>query len=323
MRHPEPALFDSPKGVQNLLRSAGYLAGDALSMSLFLSVRMQRPLLLEGAPGVGKTELAKALAEVAQTDLIRLQCYEGLDLGQAAYEWNYPRQLLELSAWRSGAEPARPSPSGPSPAETRRAPGAASVYSEEFLLKRPLLAAIDPTRDRPAVLLIDELDRADEEFESFLLELLSDFQITIPELGTVRAAHRPWVILTSNRTRAVHDALRRRCLYHFVQYPDFDTELAILLEKVPRLGRGLARQIVQFAHGLRQADLQKPPGVSESIDWAQALHQLGLEALSPEAVAASLGCVLKYREDIERIGQERIESMIRGEAASDAEAASF
>jgi MoxR-like ATPase len=268
------------------LAARGYIVDDALAMSVFLALRMQRPLFLEGAPGVGKTLLAGVLAELFDTRLIRLQCYEGLDLAQAAYEWNYPRQLLELQA--QGRAPA--------------ASGTDDLYRESFLLKRPLLQAIDAAADRAPVLLIDEIDRADEEFESFLLELLGDFQITIPELGTLRARHRPIVVLTSNRTRDVHDALKRRCLYHWIDYPSLATEIEIVRRKVPGLADHLRRRVVGFVHRLRREDLSKLPGVAETVDWAEAVMHIGnTGALEPATVDATLGLLLKYHDDIERV----------------------
>jgi MoxR-like ATPase len=275
--------FQSVPETAKQLEAQGYVADDALVVALFLALKLERPLFLEGAPGVGKTELAKVVARLAGTELIRLQCHEGLDLSQAAYEWNYPRQLLELQG-RGGA-----------------AAGSRDLFVEEYLLRRPLLSAIDPARDRAPVLLIDELDRADEEFESFLLELLSDFQITIPELGTIRARHRPLVFLTSNRTREVHDALKRRCLYHWIDYPSLDKEMAIVRRRVPGIGESLNRQVVAFAQGLRRVDLYKLPGVAETIDWAQALAALGAQSLEQGTVDLTLGCLLKYRDDIERV----------------------
>ena len=263
------------------LAAHGYIADDALAMSVYLALRMQRPLFVEGAPGVGKTLLARVLAEALEVPLVRLQCHEGLDLAQAAYEWNYPRQLLELQA-HAGAE-------------------VASLYREDMLLRRPLLQAIDAAHTKSPVLLIDEIDRADEEFESFLLELLSEFQITIPELGTIRAIHKPVVVLTSNRTRDVHDALKRRCLYHWIDYPSVDTELAIVRSHVPTLSDTLAAQIVMFAQRLRREDLAKLPGVAETVDWAEALALLGIPALSATAVHSTLGLLLKYRDDLERV----------------------
>jgi len=278
-----PASLASPAAVRALLAAQDYVADDALAMSLFLALKMGRPLFLEGAPGVGKTLLAQVLAEAFATPLIRLQCFEGLDLAQAAYEWNYPRQLLELQAARAGEV------------------GARSVFTEAFLLKRPLLQAIDAAHRSAPVLLIDELDRADEEFESFLLELLSDFQLTIPELGTLKAVHRPVVVLTSNRTRDVHDALKRRCVYHWIDYPSEATEVDIVGRKVPGLPEAVRRQVVAFVQRLRLEELAKVPGVAETVDWAQALTHLDAVELTPEAAEASLGVLLKSREDIARV----------------------
>jgi MoxR-like ATPase len=277
----------SREALADQLAQLGYIVDDALAMSVFLALRMQRPLFLEGAPGVGKTLLATMLAELFSTRLIRLQCYEGLDIAQAAYEWNYPRQLLELQA------------------ATRQAGAGATatddLYREAFLLKRPLLQAIDAAAERAPVLLIDEIDRADEEFESFLLELLGDFQITIPELGTLKARHRPIVVLTSNRTRDVHDALKRRCLYHWIDYPTLDTELEIVRRKVPGLGDQLRRRVVAFVQRLRREDLAKLPGVAETVDWAEAIAHVGGGALDAPTVEATLGLLLKYHDDIERV----------------------
>jgi MoxR-like ATPase len=277
------------------LAAHGYIVDDALAMSVFLALRMQRPLFLEGAPGVGKTLLARVLAEVFETRLIRLQCYEGLDLAQAAYEWNYPRQLLALQAQGRGA-PGELGDPGAAPEL-----GTDALYREAFLLKRPLLQAIDAAADRAPVLLIDEIDRADEEFESFLLELLGDFQITIPELGTVKARHRPIVVLTSNRTRDVHDALKRRCLYHWIDYPALDIEIEIVRRKVPALADHLRRRVVAFVHRLRREDLSKLPGVAETVDWAEAISHVGGGVLDPPTVDATLGLLLKYHDDIERV----------------------
>jgi MoxR-like ATPase len=272
-----------------MLAARGYLVDDALAMSVFLALRMERPLFLEGAPGVGKTLLASVLAELFETRLIRLQCYEGLDLAQAAYEWNYPRQLLALQAQGRAGEAAA----------TDRATD--DLYREAFLLKRPLLQAIDAAAERAPVLLIDEIDRADEEFESFLLELLGDFQITIPELGTLRARHRPIVVLTSNRTRDVHDALKRRCLYHWIDYPTLATELEIVRRKVPALAEHLRVRVVAFVQRLRREDLTKLPGVAETVDWAEAISYVGGATLDPPTVDATLGLLLKYHDDLERV----------------------
>jgi MoxR-like ATPase len=277
------------------LAARGYLVDDALAMSVFLALRMERPLFLEGAPGVGKTLLASVLAELFETRLIRLQCYEGLDLAQAAYEWNYPRQLLALQAQgRAAAD-------GAAAAEAAVDLATQDLYREAFLLKRPLLQAIDAAAERAPVLLIDEIDRADEEFESFLLELLGDFQITIPELGTLKARHRPIVVLTSNRTRDVHDALKRRCLYHWIDYPTLATELEIVRRKVPALADHLRQRVVAFVQRLRREDLSKLPGVAETVDWAEAISHVGGATLDPPTVDATLGLLLKYHDDIERV----------------------
>jgi MoxR-like ATPase len=270
----------SPEALRRGLSSHGYIVDDALAMSVYLALRMQRPLFVEGAPGVGKTMLARVLSDALGVELVRLQCHEGLDLAQAAYEWNYPRQLLELQA---------------------RGGDAASLYREDMLLRRPLLQAIDPSRTQAPVLLIDEIDRADEEFESFLLELLAEFQITIPELGTIRASKRPVVIVTSNRTRDVHDALKRRCLYHWIDYPTAETELAIVRARVPQLADRLAAQVVAFVQRVRREDLAKVPGIAESVDWAEALALLELPALAAPAVHATLGLLFKYHDDLDRI----------------------
>jgi MoxR-like ATPase len=278
------AMFASPREVLHCFEREDYIADDALAMSVFLALRMGRPLFVEGAPGVGKTLLAHVLQRAFDTELIRLQCFEGLDVAQAAYEWNYPRQLLELQARRDRA--------------TDDDTAVEGLFREAFLLKRPLLQAIDPARNRSPVLLIDELDRADEEFESFLLEVLAEFQITIPELGTLRARHRPVVVLTSNRTRDVHDALKRRCIYHFIDYPPFDKELAIIRRRVPNLADALRAQVVDFAQRLRKEDLSKLPGVAETIDWALALGHLGVTELDAAAVRATLGVLLKTQDDL-------------------------
>jgi MoxR-like ATPase len=278
----------SREALAEQLAARGYIVDDGLAMSVFLALRMQRPLFLEGAPGVGKTLLAGVLAELFETRLIRLQCYEGLDLAQAAYEWNYPRQLLELQAQTQRAAP-------------QAHVAADDLYREAFLLKRPLLQAIDAAAERAPVLLIDEIDRADEEFESFLLELLGDFQITIPELGTVKARHRPIVVLTSNRTRDVHDALKRRCLYHWIDYPSLATEVEIVRRKVPGLADHLRDRVVAFVQRLRREELSKLPGVAETVDWAEAIGHLGGSALEPATVDATLGLLLKYHDDIERV----------------------
>ena len=280
-----------PRSVSELeQRLAGehYIADTGLATALFLALRLKRPLFLEGESGVGKTALAAAAAAALGRDLIRLQCYEGLDVGHALYEWDYARQLLELRILEATRTLDR---------ETARR----DLYSETFLIKRPLLQAIDPRRARPAVLLIDEIDRADEEFEGFLLELLSEFQITIPELGTVRATDPPLVILTSNRTREVHDALKRRCLYQWIEYPSFDKEVAIVRERAPQASTRLTGQVTAMVQELRAEDLNKVPGVSETIDWVTALVALNREMLDAAVIEETLGVVLKAKEDLETV----------------------
>ena len=276
------------EGLEAALREHKYIADRGLATTLFLTLRLGKPLLLEGEAGVGKTEIAKVLAAALDTPLIRLQCYEGLDASSAIYEWDYPRQMLYLRSLEVTGELGRE--------EVRR-----DLFSEEFLLKRPLLQAIDAAHDRSPVLLIDEIDRADQELEAFLLELLSDFQVTVPELGTIRAEHVPIVILTSNRTREIHDALKRRCLYYWIDFPDYQKELRILSVKVPEAPEELARQICAFTQGLRQVDLFKSPGMAETIDWANALLALGCNVLSDDVVEQTLGVVLKYQEDVDKL----------------------
>jgi MoxR-like ATPase len=279
-------LPDDIDQVQDLLARGDYLAGRDLATVIYLALRMRRPLLLEGEAGVGKTETANVLARTLKRDLIRLQCYEGLDLAGAAYEWNYPRQMVAIRM----AE-----------AEGKVSDVGSSIYSRDFLIARPLLRALEPHPDGPPVLLIDELDRADEPFEAFLLELLSDFQLSIPELGTVRADEPPIVIITSNRTREVHDALRRRCLYHWVEFPDFATESRIVSLKVPGVSAQLREQLVAFVHRLREKDLFKHPGIAETLDWANALVELDAVTLQSGMVDDTLGLLLKYQDDIARI----------------------
>jgi len=284
--------------LQQRLASQHYVADQGLAVSLFLAQQLQRPLFLEGEAGVGKTSLASAAARALDADLIRLQCYEGLDISHAVYEWDYARQLLELRMLEAGGSMDR--------ATARR-----ELYSDAFLIKRPLLQAIDPARTRPAVLLIDEVDRADEEFEGFLLELLAEFQITIPELGTVRAKTPPLVILTSNRTREIHDALKRRCLYQWIPYPSFEKELAIVRQKVPDASARLSSQVTALVQELRAQELYKAPGVSETIDWVAALNALDHTALDATAVESTLGVVLKSNDDIEAMSGERLASLIQ------------
>lgn len=275
--------FETVEILQTALREGGYIANDGLSVSLFLALAKSRPLFLEGEAGVGKTEIAKMLSVLLARDLIRLQCYEGLDIAQAAYEWNYAQQLVEIQM-RGDAVAADD-----------------HLFTKKFLIERPLLRALQPHPDGPPVLLIDELDRADEAFEAYLLELLSDWQITIPELGVIAATQPPIVIITSNRTREIHDALKRRCFYHWVDYPDAHLEMAILAEKAPEAAADLQRQIVGFVQTLRQQNLFKSPGVAETIDWAQALVELNCVALDPQTVDSTMGVLLKYQDDISRI----------------------
>ena len=279
--------FQSVQSLQQALAAVGYIASEGLAVSLYLALAKARPLFLEGEAGVGKTEIAKTLADVLGRDLIRLQCYEGLDINQAAYEWNYARQLLEIQA--AGTDQ--------TDAHTR----VNALFSDAFLIERPLLRALRPGAGGAPVLLIDELDRADAAFEAFLLEILSDWQITIPEIGTIAAASPPIVIITSNRTREIHDALKRRCFYHWVDYPSRAVELAILQEKAPVAGAALQAQLVDFVQALRDKQLFKAPGVAETIDWAQALVALNCVALDPQTVDQTMGVLLKYQDDIARI----------------------
>jgi MoxR-like ATPase len=283
--------------LQQQLAAQQYVADRGLAVSLFLALRLQRPLFLEGEAGVGKTALASAVAAALGSDLIRLQCYEGLDISHAVYEWDYARQLLELRILEAADALDR--------RQARR-----ELYSEAFLIKRPLLQAIDPARSRPAVLLIDEIDRADEEFEGYLLELLAEFQITIPELGTVRASEPPLVILTSNRTREVHDALKRRCLYQWIDYPTLEKELAIVAARVPHASARLAEQVAAVVHELRSMELYKAPGVSETLDWVSALSALDHATLEAEALEQTLGVVLKAREDIDTLRGQGISRLL-------------
>ena len=292
---------ESTDVVRDALIAHDYLVDEGLTTAVFLSLTLQRPLLLEGEAGVGKTELAKVLAEARGSELIRLQCYEGIDAAQAVYDWDYARQLLHLRAAEASGEAAG---AGTKALESQ-------LYSEEFLLKRALLRAIEPTSGPSPVLLIDEIDRADDEFEAYLLEVLSDFQITVPELGTFSADNPPVVILTSNRTRDVHDALKRRCLYHWVEHPTFDREVAIVKLRVPGVGVNLARQVAGAVEALRALQLYKPPGIAETIDWASALGRLGTKELNDEVVDVTLGTVLKYREDHERVRETGVAALVK------------
>jgi MoxR-like ATPase len=285
-------VFDSIDQVAAQLSTTGYIADSQLATTLFLAERLGKPVLLEGQPGVGKTEVAKAIAEVFDTELIRLQCYEGLDTHTALYEWNYPRQMLEIRLQE--AKHVCPDDLG------------SNIFSSEFLLKRPLLKALQHHGERAPVLLIDEVDRADEEFEAFLLEVLSDFQISIPELGTISAEKVPFVVLTSNRTRELHDALKRRCLYHWIDYPTIDKERAIINSRVPGIGERLGLQICAFMQLLREENFYKHPGVAETIDWARALLALGITDLDAGVAAETMSCILKYQRDQEMLTEERI-----------------
>ncbi len=288
---------DSIEAVQELLRGQGYVADRSLAVPLFLAMRLQRPLFLEGEAGVGKTEIARALSTALDTQLIRLQCYEGLDINQAVYEWNHPRQLLEIRLLEASGD-------------VDRETATAGLFTDRFLIKRPLLQAIDAAHERAPVLLIDELDRADEEFEGFLLEMLADFQITIPEMGMFKAEHPPVVIITSNRTREVHDALKRRCLYYWIDYPDFQKEMQIISSRLPDAPRRLAEQVTGFVQELRETELYKIPGISETLDWTSALMALNQRELEPEVIDDTLGLMLKYQDDIEQVRGEPVRAML-------------
>jgi MoxR-like ATPase len=282
--------------LQALLAGERYIADRGLATAVFLAIKLQRPLLVEGEAGVGKTEIARVLARALDAELIRLQCYEGLDVTHAVYEWNYSRQLLEIRLMEAAGA-------------VDREDAARQIFGEAFLIKRPLLQALEP-RQRPTVLLIDELDRADDEFEGFLLEMLADYQVTIPELGTIRAEVPPLVIITSNRTRELHDALKRRCIYHWIDYPDFDKELSIVTAKVPGASQRLARQVTSFMQELRQVELYKVAGVSETLDWTAALVALDQTDLDAETIDRTLGLVLKNQEDIQAVKGERVSELL-------------
>lgn len=282
------SVFTSIDDVQNKLSEQGYVCSRALATVVFLSLKLGRPLFLEGEAGVGKTEIAKAMAAVLGRKLIRLQCYEGLDASSAVYEWNFPAQMIAIRT----AEAAGGSNKDALQTE---------LFSDQYLIKRPLLEAMQPDENGAPILLIDELDRTDEPFEAFLLEALSDFQVTIPELGTIKAPEPPIVILTSNRTREVHDALKRRCLYHWVDYPNFEREVSILNARAPKVSQALSEEVIAFVQALRTEDLFKKPGVAESIDWAKCLLALDVVSLSPEVISDTLGAVLKYQDDIAKI----------------------
>jgi MoxR-like ATPase len=289
-----PASVDA---LQDALAGERYVAERGLAVPIYLAMKLRRPLFLEGEAGVGKTEVAKVLAAALKTTLIRLQCYEGLDVSQAVYEWNYPRQLLEIRMIEVASD-------------LDRAAATRELFTEAFLVKRPLLRAIEETRERAPVLLIDEIDRADEEFEGYLLEFLSDFQVTIPELGTIRAEEPPIVIITSNRTREVHDALKRRCVYSWIPYPSFEKELRIVSSKVPGASERLARQVTAFVQELRTADLYKAAGISETLDWAAALVALDRDVIDADVVHETLGILLKNQEDIDSIRGDRVSTIL-------------
>ena len=286
---------DSPAAVRARLAEQDYLADDGLATAIFLALRTQRPLFLEGEAGVGKTAVAHALSGVLAAPLVRLQCYEGIDASQALYDWDFPRQLLHLRAAEAG---------GIHNSDALEA----QLYDRRFLVARPLLRALETS---PCVLLIDEIDRADDEFEAFLLEILSEFTVTVPELGTLRAKVPPTVVITSNRTREVHDALKRRCYYHWLEHPNFEREVQILQVRLPELSQRLAREVTAVAQALREADLLKPPGVAETIDWARALTALNVTGLEPEVVMSTLGAALKYREDQQRARQMDVGQLVR------------
>jgi MoxR-like ATPase len=287
----------------SLLSGADYVADRSLATVLFLALKLGRPLLLEGEAGVGKTEIAKVLSVSLGRDLLRLQCYEGLDVASAVYEWNYAQQMMAIRLAEAAGE-------------HDRARLEHDVFSQRYLVKRPLLQALEPHSGGAPILLIDEVDRADEAFEAYLLEVLSDFQISIPELGTVRAEHKPIVIITSNRTREIHDALKRRCLYHWIDYPDFERELAIVQAKAPQAGLTLTRELVAFVQKLRREDVFKNPGVAETLDWASALAELDAVALEPAMVADTLGVLLKYQDDIAKIRDAPVQDLIDAARAS-------
>ena len=294
------SLTPLPKSIDatlDLLAKADYIADRSLATVLYLALKMGRPLFVEGEAGVGKTEIAKVLAAALGRKLIRLQCYEGLDISSAVYEWNYGAQMIAIRLAEAEGE-------------GDRARIEHDVFSERFLIKRPLLQALEPDPDGPPVLLIDEIDRTDEAFEAFLLEVLADFQVTVPELGTIKAPHPPIVVITSNRTREVHDALKRRCLYHWVDYPNAERELKILRTKVPGIAKKLSEQVVAFVQALRKEDLFKVPGVAETLDWAGALTELDVVALDPATVSDTLGALLKYQDDIARLDGSKVKALL-------------
>ena len=284
--------------VHDKLSKHNYISDRSLSTAIFLMMKMEKPIFLEGEPGVGKTEVGKVMAKMMGTELIRLQCYEGLDVHNAIYEWNYSRQILQIRLMEAGGEKDKEKLT-------------AEIFGSEFLIKRPLLQAVDYDKKVPPVLLIDELDRADEEFEAFLLEILSDFQVTIPEIGTITAKQRPFVVITSNRTREIHDALKRRCLYHWIGYPSANREFEIVRRRIPDVNEQLGKQVVTFVQAVREKDFYKLPGVAETIDWANALMQLGTTELSTEITEDTLGTLLKYQDDIEKMKGEVTQGLVQ------------
>lgn len=282
--------FESIEQVVVDLQEAHYIADRALATVLYLAHRLEKPIFLEGEPGVGKTEVAIVMAKLFNTELIRLQCYEGLDASASLYEWNYPKQLLHIRLEEQNSKDKR---------DIER-----TIYSRRFLIRRPLLEAIMRSKEKSPVLLIDEIDRSDEEFEAFLLEVLSDFQITIPEIGTMKAENKPMVVVTSNRTRDVHDALKRRCLYHWIEYPSFEKEYRIIMSRLPGIESDFSKQVTRFMQEIRTVDFLKKPGISETLDWAQALMTMHRRHLDEETVMETLGCILKYQEDIKKFKEE-------------------
>ncbi len=290
--------FNTVEDVQSALDENQYITNRSLATSIYLSLKMEKPIFLEGEPGVGKTEIGKVLAQVLDTNLIRLQCYEGLDVHNAIYEWNYSRQILQIRMMEAEGKKDKEKISK-------------EIFGPEFLIKRPLYQAIDYEGDNPPVLLIDELDRADEEFEAFLLEILSDFQISIPEIGTIKTEKPPVVVITSNRTREIHDALKRRCLYHWIGYPSAKQEFEIVKLKIPIVNEILGKQVVAFVQAIRQKDFYKLPGIAETLDWANALIKLGTTELSTEVTSDTLGTLLKYQDDIEKMDSETTQGLVQ------------
>jgi MoxR-like ATPase len=291
-------MLETIEEIQRTMEGAKYITDRPTATVLYLSMKLGKPILVEGEAGVGKTEIAKVLAQVLDTRLIRLQCYEGLDASAALYEWNYPKQIL----WMKQAEIC----------EVPRETVGQEIFSPEFLIRRPLLEAIQNDSQKPVVLLIDEIDRSDEEFEAFLLEVLSDFQITIPEIGTIRARQRPYVVLTSNRTRELHDALKRRCLYHWIDYPSLEKEKRIVLAKVPGVEETLVNQVCSFMQQVRKKEFYKRPGIAETLDWVMALMALGKEELDVQAVRETMGCIVKYYEDLKQLKDSGMEDLLSG-----------